>query len=74
MNAAQVQTIFRDRLGLRIGPAVAAYVLRRIQSGDESPPMPPGAIPVIAADARIGAPVRQLIDLEQLAPLATPDS
>jgi hypothetical protein len=65
VDAAQVQTIFRERLGLRIGPAVAGYVLSRIESGRDSP-MPLGAIPVIASDARTGAAVRRIVDLSQV--------
>lgn len=72
MDPGQVQTIFRERLNLRIGPAVADYVASRIRSGEDSP-MPVGAIPVIASDARTGAPVRTLVDLADVQPNLTPD-
>jgi hypothetical protein len=72
MDAAQVQTIFRERLGLRIGPAVAEYVLSRVASGQDSP-MPLGAIPVIASDSRTGAPVRRVVDLSEV-DARSPDS
>jgi hypothetical protein len=77
MHATQVQMIFRERLGLRIGPSVAEYVAGRIRSGHETP-VPPGAIPVMASDARTGAPVRRLVELSALAPMSptrtTPDA
>ena len=74
MDAEQLRHIFLERLGLRIGPEMSRYVLRRIESGHDSP-MPLGAIPVMAADARTGAPVRQLIDLSTFeTPATTSDS
>ena len=63
MTAADVQQLVLDRVGLRIGPAMADYVLRRLQSTT------PDAervlhLPVIARDAPTGRPIYQLIDLE----------
>ena len=62
MDASQVQQIFLERLGLRIGPEMSRYVLSRITSGQDSP-MPLGAIPVMGGDARTGIPVRRIVDL-----------
>ena len=61
MNTSDVQEMFLQRLGLRIGPHMAAYVLGRISSPD--PSMAIGALPVIAGDARTGEPVRQIVDV-----------
>lgn len=68
VDAEQIRDIFLQRLGLRIGPEMSRYVLRRIKSGQGSP-MPLGAIPVIACDARTGLPLRRLVDLS---PFETP--
>lgn len=62
LTVPQVQDLLLRRLGLRVGPEVAAYVLRRWQaalSGTEATPAP---IPVIGGDARTGTPARRSID------------
>ena len=69
-----VQLWFLERLGLRLGPEMAAYVLRRIQtpstpaagtSGGQSL-SDPSRIPVIGGDARTGLPVRKFIEVAAL--------
>ena len=50
MSENEVQRQVREQLGLRVGPEMAAYLLRRLGTADK--------VPVIAADARTGVPVR----------------
>jgi actin-like ATPase involved in cell morphogenesis len=61
----QLQTLVRQRLVLRIEPAMAAYIARHIQqaagNGDAAP-----SIPIIAADARTGVPVRMELSATSL--------
>jgi hypothetical protein len=68
LSVPQVQDVLLRRLGLRVGPEVAAYVLRRWQSaispGHEVTPTP---IPVMGGDARTGVPTRRDVDPSQLA-------
>jgi hypothetical protein len=47
VTAPDVQQLFLERLGLRVGPEVAAYVLRKWQAGAK-------LVSVIASDARTG--------------------
>ena len=54
----RVRTWLLHRLGLRVGPRTAAYVLRHLNS--------PDPLPVMAGDARTGVPVRRVIDPEAL--------
>ena len=52
---SQLQDILLQRLGLRIGPEMARYLRQRLESSAS-------AIPIIAADARSGLPLRRMID------------
>ena len=63
MTAEEVRKLFLNRLGLRIGPETAAYVLRRLEAGQAAPGLgePAGEIPVMAGDARTGAAVRRFV-------------
>lgn len=58
MTEPDVREIFLKKLGLRIEPEMAGYVLKQTQpeSGSAEP------FPVMAADARTGMPVRKMID------------
>lgn len=56
LTIQQVQELLLCQAGLRTGPEMAAYVLRRWQTAPGAP------IPVLAADARTGIPVRREID------------
>ena len=51
MPETEVQQKLRERFGLRLGPEMAAYVLRQLDQNPES-------IPVIGSDARTGVPCR----------------
>ena len=66
MTASDVQRIFLERLNLRLGPEMAAYVLGRMESDAPWPAL--GSIPVIAGDARTGRPFRVSVPLAALAP------
>ena len=68
MNAEDVRRLFLERLGLRIGPETAAYVLRRLEAGHAALPLGEvaGGIPVMAGDARTGVAVRRTISVSQI--------
>ena len=61
MDASHVQDLFLRRLGIRIGPEMAGYVLRRLRAGEQSA-VPIGPVAVMGGDARTGVPVRQFVD------------
>ena len=67
LTAAEVEKLFVQRLGLRIRPETAAYVLRQMASGRAGLPLGGAGVPVMAADARTGVPVRATVDLTTLA-------
>ena len=68
MNPDEVRKLFLHRLGLRIGPETAAYVLRRLQAGQSALPIgdAAGGIAVMAGDARTGVAVRRTVDVSQI--------
>ena len=68
MSPEDVRKLFLERLGLRIGPETAAYVLRRLEAGHVALPLgdAPGGIPVMAGDARTGVAVRRMISVSQI--------
>ena len=53
MTPSAVQQLLLERLGLRVGPETAAYVLRSWQAGTAP------TIPVIATDAKTGVAMTQ---------------
>jgi len=62
-----LQKVYREHLGLRIGPEMAAYVERQLAAGEAAP------IFVIGQDARTGAAVRKPVEpAHLLALLAAP--
>ena len=67
MTPSDVQTLALDRLGLRLGPEMAAYVLRQLADPSVTAP-----VPIIAGNARTGCPVRLSINPHDLAPPAAP--
>lgn len=69
MGETQLQARIREQLGLRVGPEMAAYVLKQLSSGDGSSP-----IAVIASDARTGVPLRKELSPNVLRPLVAPAS
>jgi hypothetical protein len=60
VNSDELRVICRERLGVRIGPAMAKYVVDRIAARGTQP-----AIPIIGGDARTGVPL-----LKELPPTA----
>jgi hypothetical protein len=54
MTPSEVQQLLLNRLGLRVGPEMAAYVLRACNAAAPAP-----TIPVIATEARTGVATRQ---------------
>lgn len=64
LSDSQLQTLFRDRLGMRIGPEMSRYVARRLAASREM-------FPIICADARTGVPQRFIVDPALLAVDAT---
>ncbi len=65
MTPADVRRLFLDRLGLRLEPEMAAYVLRRMSDAGAA-----ARVPVIGGDARTGRPVRTHVALAELAAAA----
>ena len=66
MGETELQRRVREQLGLRVGPEMAAYVLKQLGSNGGTP------IPVIAADARTGTPLRKELSPTVLRSLITP--
>ena len=60
MTTHDVEELIRNRLGLRLGTAMAQYVLDQFKAAGVP------TIPVIAADARTGTPIRTTFDLTTL--------
>jgi hypothetical protein len=56
VTASEAQQLLLDRLGLRVGPEMAAYVLRSLDAGVAT-------TPVIATDAKTGVAVKQDVAL-----------
>ena len=52
---ANIKGRLLDRYGVRAGPAMCAYVGRRLSAGD------PAGFPILAGDARTGLPVRRTV-------------
>lgn len=67
MGENELQRYVREQLGLRVGPEMAAYILKRLNADDA-----PAPIPVIAADARTGIAVRKELPPAVLRPLVAP--
>ncbi len=55
MTSAEIQELFRTRLGLRLGDSMATYALSRFDAASVP------SIPIIAADARTGIPLHTAI-------------
>lgn len=56
MDAQALQELLRQRLGWRVGPHMAQYILEQLAAGATQP------FPVLAADARTGRPLREMLD------------
>ena len=55
MLESELQSLVRDRIGLRVGTQMSAYILRK--SAESSQP-----VAIIGDDARTGIPRRDLLD------------
>jgi hypothetical protein len=55
----ELQQRVREKLGLRVGPEVAAYLARRLEQ-------PAASILVMAGDARTGRPLLAELDSREL--------
>ncbi len=59
MTSEEAKLICREKLGLRGGPAMSEYIVKRIATPDA-----PASIPVIGGDARTGIPARKEFPVE----------
>jgi hypothetical protein len=66
MPESPLQTQVREKLGLRVGKEMAAYILRKLDQSADTP------IPIMAGDARTGVPIHREIPASELAPIASP--
>jgi hypothetical protein len=69
MEETEFQTRLRERLGLRVGPEMARYLLGRLNTGT----LGAGSIPAMGTDARTGIPVLRDITSIELRAAANPD-
>lgn len=69
MTPSQIDSLLLRELRIRVGPAMAAYVARRLADAHNGGT---GPIPVMGGDARTGVPVRRLIDPQTLMDRAQP--
>ena len=56
VTPADARRLLLERLGLRVGEEMAAYVLRRVEAADAGP------IAIFATDARTGLPLQAEVD------------
>ncbi len=59
MDQSRIGPLLLQELKIRVGPAMAAYIARRLAEAKDDPSQP---IPVMGGDARTGVPVRRLVD------------
>lgn len=69
MTPSQVDALLLRELRIRVGPAMAEYVARRIADARDGRGDP---IPVFGGDARTGVPVRLIVDPQTLLDRAQP--
>ena len=69
MEETEFQTRLRQRLGLRVGPEMAKFLLRRMGEGS----LGESAISAMGGDARTGIPVLRTIPINVLKNLASED-
>ncbi len=72
MQESELQRIYRQMLGLRVGPEMARYVLARLRQGTAGEKIPGESIPVMGGDARTGLPLRREIDADMLRAMLPP--
>ncbi len=61
MTNKDAELICRDKLSLRIGPAMSEYIVSRVAAAEAE-----GLIPVIGGDARTGVPARKEIPVAMI--------
>lgn len=69
MDPSQVDALLLRELRIRVGPAMADYVARRLAEARDGRNDP---IPVMGGDARTGVAVRRMIDPQTLLDRAQP--
>jgi hypothetical protein len=66
MEEPEFQSRLRDRLGLRVGPEMAKYLLKRLSEGT----LGQSAITAMGGDAKTGIPISRTISIDALKALA----
>jgi len=69
MEETEFQSRLRERLGLRVGPEMAKYLLKRISEGTFGQ----STISAIGGDAKTGIPIHETIPIATLRALADDD-
>jgi hypothetical protein len=69
MEENEFQSRLRERLGLRVGPEMAKYLLKRISEGTLSQ----STISAMGGDAKTGIPIHKTISIDTLKALADDD-
>jgi hypothetical protein len=69
MEETEFQKRLRGGLGLRVGPEMAKYLLKRMAEGK----LGDAAIAAMGGDAKTGVPLRTVIKVEALRALAKED-
>ncbi len=66
MEETQFQSALRERLGLRVGPEMAKYILKKLSDGTLSQ----NSISAMGGDAKTGIPTLKTIPIDTLKSLA----
>ena len=66
MEETELQTRLRERLGLRVGPEMAKYLLRKISDGT----LGQSSISAMGGDAKTGIPMLKTIPIDTLRQIA----
>jgi ribosomal protein S6E (S10) len=66
MEETELQSRLRNRLGLRVGPEMAKYLLKKLSDGT----LGQGSISAMGGDAKTGIPMHQSIPIATLKALA----
>ena len=66
MEETQFQSALRERLGLRVGPEMAKYLLKKISEGT----LGQSSISAMGGDAKTGIPMLKTISIDTLKQIA----
>ena len=66
MEETQLQTALREQLGLRVGPEMAKYLLKKLSDG----PLGQRSISAMGGDAKTGIPMHKTIPIATLKAIA----